>query len=69
MERSLIRFLETNKLLKMNKKIITLVATLLILGILLMLSSCNNTAKKTDEKEMQKPFMQVTLFHFLIIGN
>jgi len=40
--------------IKMNKKIISSVATLLIVGVFLILNSCNNTAKKTTKKEIEK---------------
>ena len=38
----------------MNKKIISSVSTLLIVGVFLVLNSCNNTAKKTTKKEIEK---------------
>jgi len=45
--------MKINKI-KMNKKIITSVSTLLILGIFLILNSCSNTAKKTNKEETNK---------------
>lgn len=38
----------------MNKKTITSLSTLLILGSLLILNSCNNTAKKTNKEDAKK---------------
>ena len=39
---------------KMNRKIIISVSKLLILGVFLILNSCNNTPKKTNKNEIQK---------------
>ena len=58
----------------MNKKIITSVSKFLILGIFLILNSCNNTAKKTNKNETQKTVYASDVIPFfdhwkLILGD
>ena len=58
----------------MNKKIITLLSTFLILGVFITLNSCSNTAKKTDKKEAKKTIYASEVIPFfnhwnLILGD
>jgi len=58
----------------MNKRIITSVSTLLILGVSLILNSCSNTAKKINKKETQKTVYASEVIPFfdhwkLILGD
>ena len=58
----------------MNKKIITLLSTFLILGFFLMLNSCSNSAKEPDKKEVPKTVYASDVIPFfnhwnLILGD
>ncbi|BAX81697.1 polysaccharide lyase family 7 protein [Labilibaculum antarcticum] len=58
----------------MNKKIITSLSTSLILSVFLILSSCSNTAKKSNQKEAQKTVYASDVIPFfdhwkLILGD
>ena len=58
----------------MNKKIITSVSTLFVLNIFIILNSCTNTAKKTNEKELPKTVYASDIIPFfdhwkLILGD
>ena len=58
----------------MNKKTIKSLSTFFILGVFLVLSSCNNKAKKTIEKEAQKTIYASDVIPFfddwkLILGD